>query len=52
MQVDGVVYQQIVETQMDTSCAPFIAVLYLYCNEEDIMSHLHKSKWCDLLDLL
>ena len=51
MQIDGMVYQQIVGTPMGTNCAPLIADLFLYCNERDFMSDLHKSKRHDLIDM-
>ena len=36
---------------MGTNCAPLIADLFLYCYERDFMSHLHKSKRHDLIDM-
>ena len=36
---------------MGTTCAPFIADLFLYCYERDFMSDLHKSKRHDLIDM-
>ena len=47
MQFDCLVYQQIV----GTNCAPLIADLFLYCNERDFMSELHKFKRHDLIDM-
>ena len=49
MQLDGMVYQQIVGIPMN--CAPLIAELFLYCYERDFMSQLHKSKRYDLIDM-
>ena len=45
------VYQQIVGIPMGTNCAPLIADLFLYCDERDFMSDLHKSKRHDLMDM-
>ena len=50
MQIDDMVYQQIVGISMDTNRAPLIADLFLYCYEGDFMSDLHKSKRHDLID--
>ena len=36
---------------MDKNCAPLIADLFLCCNERDLMSNLHKSKQCDIIDM-
>ena len=36
---------------MGTNCAPLIANLFLYCNERDWMSDLHKSKRHDIIDM-
>ena len=51
VQLGGMVYQQIVGIPMGTNCAPLIADLLLYCVERDFMSHLHKSKRCDFIDM-
>ena len=51
VQVDGMVYQQIVGIPMGTNCAPLIADLFLYCYERDFMSDLQKSKRFDLIDM-
>ena len=51
MQFDGMAYQQIVGIPMDTSCAPLLAYLFLYCYERDFMSDLHKSKRRDPIDM-
>ena len=51
VQFDGMVYQQLVGIPMDTNCAPFIADLFLYCNERDFISDFHKSKRHDLIDM-
>ena len=50
VQLDGMVYQQIVGIPMGTNCAPLIADLFLYCYERDFMSNLQKSKRFDLID--
>ena len=34
-----------------TNCALLIVDLYLYCNERDFMSHLHKFKRYDIIDM-
>ena len=36
---------------MYTNCASLMADLFLYGYEMDFMSHLHKSKWYDLIDM-
>ena len=36
---------------MGTNCAPLIADLFLYCYERYFLSHLHKSKQYDLIDM-
>ena len=36
---------------MGTNCAPLIAGLFLFCYERDFMSHLHKSKRYNLIDM-
>ena len=46
------VYQQIARIPMDTSYAPIIANLFLFCYERDFMSNLHKSEQYDLIDML
>ena len=51
MQLEGMLYQQIVGIPMGTNCASLIADLFLFCYERDFMSNLHKSKWCDLIDM-
>ena len=48
MQLDGMVYQQIVAIPMGTNCAPLIADLFLYCYERNFMSKLQKCKRFDL----
>ena len=45
------VYYQIVGIPMGTDCPPLIADLLLYCYERCCMSHLQKSKQCDLIDM-
>ena len=50
VQIDGLVYQQIVGIPMGTNCAPLIADLLLYCFERDFMSNLQKSNRFDLID--
>ena len=52
MQLEDMVYQQIVGIPMGTNCAPLIADLILSCKERDFMSHFHKSKRYDLVDML
>ena len=52
VQFDGMVYQQIVGIPMGTNCAKLIADLFLYCDERDFMSELHKSKRHDLIDMV
>ena len=51
VQIDGMVYKQIVGIPMGTNCAPLIADLFLYCYERDFMSDLQKSKRHDLIDM-
>ena len=36
---------------MDKNCAPLIANLFLFCDERDFMSKLHKSNQYDLIDM-
>ena len=50
VQFEGMVYQQMVEIPIGTSCAPLIADLFSYCCESDF-SNLHKSKHYDLIDM-
>ena len=40
----GDVYQQTVDIQMGTNCAPLVADLFLYSYESDFVQHLQKSK--------
>ena len=47
MSFDGIVHQQIVGIHY----AQLIADFALYCYERDFMSHLHKSKQYDLIDM-
>ena len=47
----GMIYQQIVGIPIGTNCAKRVAVLLLYCYESDFLSHLHKSKRYDLIDM-
>ena len=42
VQLNGMVYQQIVGIPMGTNCAPLITDLFLYCYERDFMSDLQK----------
>ena len=51
VQLEGMVYQQIVGISMGTNCAPLIADLFLFCYERDFMSNLHKSKQFYLIDM-
>ena len=51
VQIESMVYQQIVGIPMGTNCAPLIADLFLFCYERDFMSKLHKSKQYDLIDM-
>ena len=51
VQFEGMVYQQIVGIPMGTNCAPLKADLILLCYERDFMSNIHKSKWCELIDM-
>ena len=51
VQVEGMVYQQIVGFPMGTNCAPFIADLFLFCYERGFMPSLHKYKQYDLIDI-
>ena len=44
-------YQQIVGIPMGTNCVPLIADLFLFWNERDLMSTLHKSKRYGLIDM-
>ena len=52
VQFEGMLYQQIVEISMGTNCAPLIADLFLFCNERNLISNLHKSKQYDLIEML
>ena len=51
VQFEGMIYQQIVGIPMGTNCTPLIADLFLFSNEKDFMSDLHKSKHYDLIDM-
>ena len=50
VQFEGMVYQQIVGNPMGTTRARVIGDLFLFCDERDFMSNLHKSKQYDLID--
>ena len=50
LQLDCMLYQQIVGIPMGTNCAPPIAGLFLCCYERDLMSNPQKSKRFDLRD--
>ena len=41
----GPVYQQTVGIPMGTNCAPFMADLFLYSHEADVIQHLQISKF-------
>ena len=51
MQFEGKVYQQI--GGIPIGCAPLISDLFLYCYlfKRDFMSHLHKYKRYDLINM-
>ena len=51
VQLEGMVYQQILGISKGTNGAPLIENLFLFCYERDFMSYLHKSKQYDLIDL-
>ena len=53
MPFDDKVYQQKVGIPMalGTNCGPLIAHLFLYYFERDCMSHLHKSKRYNLINM-
>ena len=51
VQFEGIVYQQKVGIPMGTSCAQLIEDLLLFCYKRDVMSHLHKLKRYDLIDM-
>ena len=50
VQLDSMVYQQIVAIPIGTYWAQLIADLFLYCYKRDFMSNLQKSKRFDLID--
>ena len=45
------IYQQIVGIPMGTNCAPLKADFFLFSNERDFISNLHKSKQYDFIDM-
>ena len=50
VQLDGMVYQQIVGIPMGTTYAPLIAYLFLHCYESIRMSNLQISELFDLIE--
>ena len=51
VQFEGMVYQQKVGIHMGQTSALSIADIFFYGCERDPMSHLHKSKQYDLIDV-
>ena len=45
MKFGGHVYQQTVGIPMGTNCAPFVADLFLYSYEDDVVYQLQKSRF-------
>ena len=43
-------YRQVVETPMDTYCAPLVADIFLFCYERDFMTSLSDDKQADVID--
>ena len=43
-------YRRVVEIPMDTTCAPLVADLFLFCYERDFMMYLSDDKQADVID--